>query len=208
MECRFRTCWHLVRGFCIGGNDLRTIILHVQATPLGCNLPFDCVGNGPNVSVIPGSQVFVAVYLRNYDDVSAFACRLSVDGGSGGNTWRDWTLLGASFSCLPGQTAQVRVQGGPPPIEPGDLTTSFLCNSGGALQPLGWMLFRAGSAGCLRIEEQSLGTGLLSCSDEFTGIAVSNRGVVCVGDGGHNACEPGQVPVENRTWGQIKAQYR
>jgi hypothetical protein len=208
--------WSVVSGllgaWCVApalaGNDLGTIILHVQEIPSGCTLPFDCVGVGPNVSVVPGSQVFVSVYMRNYDDVSGFACRFSVDGGAGANTWGDWTILGASFSCLSGQTAQVPVQSAPPPIEPGDLTTSFLCVSGGALQPLGWMLFHVGSTGCLRIEERTLGTGLLSCSDEFTGIPVSNRGVVCVGDGGHDACEPGQVPVENGTWGKIKAQYR
>jgi len=94
----------------LSANERTTVILHAQTDPWGCTLPFDCLETAPVVSVAPGSQVFVSVYLRNYDAVGGFACRFAVDGGAGPNTWRDWTLLGASFGCLPGQTAQVPVR--------------------------------------------------------------------------------------------------
>jgi hypothetical protein len=207
--CLFACALALVGAPAKGANERTTVILHAQSDPMDCiNLPFDCSDTAPVVEVAPGSQMFVSVSLRNYDTVSGFACRFAVDGGSGPDTWRDWTLLGASFACIPGQLAHVPVQSAPPPIEPGELTTVFSCVAGGAIQPLGWMLFQVGSSGCLSIEERQLGTGVLDCDEHFTLVPAVNRGVICVGSGGHDACESGQVAVEGTTWGAIKAQYR
>jgi hypothetical protein len=171
-------------------------------------MKFDCQGTMPVVTVDSHSQVLVYVYPRNYEDVSGFAGRFAVNGGSGVNTWGDWTLLGASFSCILGQTAQVPVQSAPPPIEPGELTTSFQCVTGGALRALGWMLFQVGTTGCLGIEDRALGTGVESCTQLFTVIEAYNRGLICVGPGGREACEPDLGPIQSDTWGRIKGQYR
>src|SRR4030095_3001829 len=97
-----------------------TVMLHAQATLSGCGPQFDCVGTSPIVTVAPGSEVFVFVYLRNYDNVDGFVCRFGVAGGKGPNTWGDWTIRGAVFSCIPGQLGHVPWQGGPPGVEPGN----------------------------------------------------------------------------------------
>jgi hypothetical protein len=89
--------------------------------------------------------------------------------------------------------------------------TAFNCISGGDLEVLGYLLVTAGSHGCLGIEEHDMvGTGVLDCGlgIDVMPIAPQNRGRICVGAGGYNACDPRAVPVEGATWGRIKRQYQ
>jgi hypothetical protein len=209
-------CWALCLGLLLPSpglcaNENTTVILNAQIGGFDCingPIPFDCESSTPTVTVAPGDVITVQVFLRNYDNIEAFACRFAVDGGSGMQTWGDWTLLATYFGCLPGQVSHVPSQNAPPPAEPGNLVTGFSCLTGGSLRFVGWMLMQVGSSGCLGIEEREFGTGVQDCSQEFTAIPASNRGRICVGPGGYDACEPVTVPIENSTWGQIKQQYR
>jgi hypothetical protein len=189
-----------------------TLVLHAQPVEFECQgsvLPFDCTeGSGPTVTVTSGQLWFIYIFVRNYEEAGIVTCRMAVNGGSGVGTWGDWEVLGSSFGCLPGQIAsEVPVQS-VPEREPGNITTAFNCLTGGALQPLGWVLFRVGSSGCLGIEEHEWGTGVVDCHSTFHPVPGHNRGRICIGAVGHDACEPGQVPVESSTWGRIKEQYR
>jgi hypothetical protein len=188
-----------------------TIVLHAQGGQFECQgnaLPFTCTeGSIPTTSVTSGQLWFIYIFIRNYEDAGMVTCRMAVNGGSGPGTWEDWELIGHSFGCVPGQvTSEVPVQNSQE-REPGNITTAFNCLTGGALQPLGWVLLRVGS-GCLGVEEHQYGTGIIDCQQMLRSVPAHDRGRICVGAGGHNACESGPVPVENETWGQIKAQYR
>jgi len=192
-------------------NENTTIVLHAQ--PVGnivnCQQwvgQVDCSAElPPAVNVEPGRHILVYMFLRNYDDVAALYCRVAVDGGSGAATWGDWTFFGAGLGCLLGQT------GDGPWSYNGNIRTGFDCISGGALQVLGYLILTAGTHGCLGIEEHDMGTvgtAVLDCGvGPPTPVAPQNRGRICVGTGGYNACDPRAGPVENSTWGNIKRQY-
>ncbi len=167
----------------------------------------DCEALRPTVSVESGQQVLVTVFLRNYDEGSGLSYRFAVDGGSGATTWGDWTLLFSSFGgCgLMNQT-------GPwvPCQAHGNLSTTFNCITGGTFQPVAYLVFAAVGTGCLGVEESDMQvSGVVSCDwpAVLTGVAPENRGRVCVGPGGHDACDPITTPVEQATWGNIKSQY-
>jgi hypothetical protein len=187
-------------------NENTTIVLHVQRWDLGqyCDAwigHMDCNGLPPDVNVQSGENIVVYVLLRNYDAASAVRYRFEVDGGKNG-IWGDWTMLFSTFGCLPGQTTSAS----PGPIS-GDLETHFLCIEGGALQVIGLMVMRAGSHGCLGISDIEF-SGIWDCDQATTEVAPGNRGRICVGKGGYDACDSMPVAVEPVTWGAIKAQYR
>jgi hypothetical protein len=189
-----------------------TIVLHAQEDQFECQdgaLPFDCSeGSTPTISVTSGQLWFIYIFVRHYEEAGTLTCRMAVDGGSGAGTWGDWDVVGSWFGCVAGQvTSEVPMQS-VPDREPGNITTAFNCLTGGALRPLGWVLFRVGSSGCLGIEEHEWGTGVIDCHGAFHAVPEHNRGRICVGPDGYDACEPGPVPVESGTWGQIKAQYQ
>jgi hypothetical protein len=195
----------------VAANENTTIVLHAQ--PIGdivnCEQwigNVDCSpGLPPTVNVGSGEHLLVYLFLRNYEGVTAFFCRWAVDGGTGPKTWGDWTFWAAGLGCLPGQHGD-----GPWPYN-GNMQTAFNCISGGALRVLGYLILTSGSRGCLGIEEHdTTGTGVFDCSDgiEVTPIVPQNRGRICVGAGGYNACDPRVVSVESATWGRIKRQYQ
>ena len=189
-------------------NEQTTIILHVQQTLFECTgpLPFNCSSSRPTVTVSPGALAFVYVFLRGAEDVIGLTCRFAVDGGSGPDTWGDWSLLGGVFSCQPGQLEPELPATNPEGREPGNLRTIFNCVTSPALQPLGYLVFQVGTQGCLSIEEHVLGTGVLDCNIELDTVPEANRGRICVGPGGYEACEA-VMPVEATTWAGIKHQY-
>jgi hypothetical protein len=197
------------RGVC--GNENTTIVLHAQSLAFDCQyspLPFTCsLDSRPTVTVPPNSLAFIYVFLRNSDNVYGLHCRLAVDGGTGSDTWGDWGLLGAVFGCLPGQLQPELPATHADGREPGNLRTTFDCLIGPELRPLGYLIFQVGAQGCLAIEEHVLGTGVLDCNLEFTAIPARNRGRICVGPGGYDACDPALVPIEATTWARIKHQY-
>jgi hypothetical protein len=189
-----------------GANEDATIVLHAQPWDLGlfCQAwvgQFDCNGMPPVVNVQPEKTIAVFVLLRNYDAVSSVRYLFEVDGGKNG-IWGDWTMIFSDFGCLPGQTTASA-----PASTNGVLETNFLCIEGGALRVIGLMAMTSGSHGCLEISEVEF-SGIQDCDQVRTDVAPRNRGRICVGDGGYNACDAMPVPVEGATWGAIKAQYR
>jgi hypothetical protein len=201
----------LCAGLAVAANENTTIVLHAQ--PIGdvvnCsqwigNVDCSPVLPPPTVNVGAGEYLLVHIFLRNYEDVGALYCRFAVDGGEGAQTWGDWTFLASNLSCLPGQT------GNGPGVLNGSMNTGFYCITGGELRLLGYLFVITGSSGCLGIEEHDVGTSGTVVLDCGVGapipIAPQNRGRICVGTGGYNACDPRAVPVENTTWGNIKRQ--
>ena len=193
------------------GNEKTTIILHAQEALFECTSgpqPFDCSSTSqPTVIVPPGELAFVYVFLRGAEDVIGLTCRFAVDGGSGPDTWGDWNLLGAVFGCLPGQLEPELPATNADGREPGNLRTVFNCVTSPALQPLGYLVFQVGTQGCLSIEEHELGTGVLDCNIEMDPVPAGNRGRICVGPGGYDACDPAATAVGGTTWARIKHQY-
>ena len=76
---------------------------------------------------------------------------------------------------------------------------------------IGRLYFAAAPDGCVGIVESDYPFGthtVSSSSGSEMPIIPENRGRVCVGPGGYNACTPyAPVPVESATWGNIEAQY-
>ena len=104
-----------------------------------------------------------------------------------------------------------------PPFGPtsGTMIYAFNCLTGGTLAPLGRMFFVAGT-GCIgQIESTYPPNGIyaLDCQQQMDQILPdapgqqARLGKVCVGTGGHDACEAA-TPVAAATWGAIKASYR
>jgi hypothetical protein len=91
----------------------------------------------------------------------------------------------------------------------GTITTAFDPITSSELEVMGRMNFVAPSAGCLSIIESSFpgATHVINVALEATPIIEENRGQICVGLGGINACDP-VIPVESSSWGAIKSQYR
>jgi hypothetical protein len=187
-------------------NESTTIVLHAQPWDLGqfCAAwqgHFDCTGVPPVINVQPGDNIVVYVLLRNYNAVSGVRYRFEVDGGENG-VWGDWTMFFSDIGCLPGQIASEL----PDPTS-GDFDTNFLCIKGGVLRAIALMVMRAGTHGCLGISDIEF-SGIRDCDFGITGVASGNRGRICVGNGGYDACDSMPVAVGAGTWGAIKAQYR
>lgn len=187
-------------------NESTTIVLHARDGFAECDEPqqsgLDCVNQFPTLDISSMQMPWVYVMLRNYDNVSVLQCAFD---------WPlAWSYLGGTWDCRPG--ALVLVQ----PTAPGPLTGSmvvaFNCVQGGALTTVGRMIFGPPvGAGCLSVIESSypFATNVVSCDAKYvTHVPVENRGRVCAGPGGHDACWPASTAVEDGTWGAIKHQYR
>lgn len=192
-------------------NEETTIVLHahpIGGGPLNCDAgigEFDCSeGSSPSVNVAAGEFLSVYVFLRNYDDACGLIYRFAVDGNHGAAPWGDWTIWGSSFGCQPNQLGL----NGPNPYS-GELITSFDCLTSGALELVGYIFLATGTHGCLAIEESEVyfPSGVLDRNSRVTPVARENRGTICVGEGGYDACDPMAVPVEGVTWGGFKRQY-
>jgi hypothetical protein len=180
------------------------IILHAIDHPdrVHCYLPVELGYRDPVVqtrtAVEPHSEIDVFVYLRGYGQASGAGVRL---------VWpADWEYFGWVGDCLP--PAQITIadfQGNSI-----DLATAFDDRTGEDLLPLGFASFRTGASG----EVMVLGTRY--CIVDAAACYVSQfaeypiplpmLGRVAAGGPGYN---PAAVfPVEESTWGSIKASYK
>jgi hypothetical protein len=198
-------------------NESTTVVMHAhqpqgfqrQSFLDGCDAwmsEFNCIDTRPAVSVEPLEYYIIYVLLRNYEAVSVVSFRFSVDGGVAPDPWGDWVNGGSSFACQGNQHGLFS-----PTPNDGHLLTTFDCITGGALAPLGFMVFIAGAGGCLTIGDSEVSpTGVQRCSTPpfvYFNVPPENRARICVGPGGYDACDPVPVPVRVSTWGGIKAQY-
>ncbi len=166
--------------------------------------PVDCLNNQPTVDLPPG-QATIFLLIMNYDRVAGVQTAYQVPA--------TWLIATQTYTCQPGQL------NGTTPAAPwgpdaGALATAFDCLVGPSLGVFGTMLFLNIDQGCLTQVEPDPrypnGTHVVDCQQGRDQILLPGQearlGMVCVGSGGRNACEP-LVPVEPATWGGIKAQY-
>jgi hypothetical protein len=147
------------------------------------------------------SNPWIYVFLNGFDGVRAMQCAFETD---------DWTLVAGIWDC----TSNPAV--GHQPVNPlgpgpGTLAIAFDVVMGPQFLVIGRMLFVPPTSGCLTVVESIYGSGgcvvLAPDGSTLTDVPAENRGVVCAGQGGYDACDP-PVPVDAVTWGSIKAQYR
>jgi hypothetical protein len=141
------------------------------------------------------------MYLKNYDIVNGV--QVAFD-------WpKSWTFSFGLWNCQVGQIFAV-VPSAPGPFT-GSIVTAFNSITGGALEPIGQMIFNSLSpTGCLSIIESGypFGNHVVDNMASPTHLQDENEGRVCVGADGWNTCDcRGATPAEAATWGLIKATY-
>ena len=186
-----------------GANPSFTLPLHAKASqfePCDGYLPVDCLESRPTVNVAEG-PVCVYLMIMNYCCLIGVQTAFSVD--------PEWTFLFGLWDCQPGSFPDVPPH---PPFGPtsGTITTGFNCVTTGVLLPIGRMFFDA-TSGCVGQVESSFpfGTHVLDCQQAMDRIMPEEGerlGKICVGSGGHDACDR-VTPVSPATWGAIKAAY-
>ena len=161
-----------------------TLVLHAVSREIeDCNLD----ACPPTTEVAPGDTVRVYLVARYYDNFFAVQTAFS---------WpENWVLLGQSWSC---QTGQIVVA--TPDPQGGTLATAFACLRGPGSAVIGWLDFAVGgftSGGCLVQTEpnEPFGTHVVNCESDahyrLVGhVSPANRGSICLGGQGIDACEP------------------
>ena len=187
-----------------GPNPNTAIVLHAVPGSFGpCQIEDPCgTAEGPRVTIEPSGPYVVYVMLRNYANVSMAQMAFQ---------WHpSWSFFYGLWDCQPSGGAICEGT----PVNPGGPTAGtfscrFDCITGGSTAVIGRMTFNSPQAGCLEVIESSFpyGTYVYSCDQQIDAVVPSNRGRVCVGAGGYDACES-VTPVESQTWGAIKCQYR
>lgn len=185
-----------------GANPAFTLPLHAAPGWHGCGgyQPIDCLSNRPVTSVAPNELVTVFLLAANYSAIAGMQAGLSWD--------PSWSSVAVFLDCQPGQTGQFF-----PGATSVSLVTSFFCVQGPALLEVGRVVFQVGQEGCVRYVQPTHNSDpilVMDCQglvDQITDNNSSRLGRVCVGLGGHDACDP-VVPVGSVTWGRIKQSYR
>jgi len=185
-------------------NNCATVVLHaISGIDTDCQTDLDCAAVLPNTRVdSPAGLYTVVMYLKNYETVNGIQVAFDWPG--------TWAFGFGLWQCVTGQLAAVQPTAPGPTT--GSITTVFNRLDGGALAPIGVMVFNSIGTGCLSIIESSypFGNHIL---DQFSGgpenvaLRADNLGKICVGEDGTNTCECVPVAVESATWGQIKASY-
>jgi hypothetical protein len=186
-----------------GPNPSFTLPLHVvEAISAPCDgyLPVDCLGTRPTTTAIPNHPAVIYLMVSNHAGIAALQAGLEWD--------PSWTWTFALFDCRAGQLEGIFPDG--PSTASG--VTVFDCLQGPALAVIGRIGFQVGQSGCLRFREPPFPNGIcvFDCTgqevDQITDANSPRLGRVCVGNGGHDACDAA-VPVEPSTWGAIKGSY-
>ena len=185
-------------------NESTTLILHASSELVACEVPqlngLNCVSQLPVTDVTGMAHPEIFLYVRNFDSMAGVQCAFQ---------WpASWTCLSNSWDCQANQLAVVQPCVSGPGF--GNLATAFDPILGGVMAPIGMLIFGPATTGCLDIIESIYpgGTCILSANQIITPIAPSNRGRVCAGPGGYDACNPAATPVEAASWGRIKSSYR
>jgi hypothetical protein len=182
-------------------NNCATVVLHaISGFDTDCLTSLDCTSVPPTVRVDgPVGSYTVVMYLKNYDTTKGV--QVAFD-------WPvTWSFGFGLWNCQTGQLFAVQPTA-PGPVS-GTISTAFDPISGGALAPIGVMVFNSIGAGCLSIIESDylFGNHVIDENQVATPLRDNNEGKVCVGEDGVNTCECIPEAVEPATWGQIKASY-
>jgi hypothetical protein len=190
-------------------NESTTFILHASETFSTCEAPqqagLDCETVMPTIDVSGLMESMVYMYLRNYEAVAGAVCAFE---------WpATWTILANAWDCqgMFQVTPFYPIAPGPGPGQ-GMMMTAFNPIYGGTMQPIGRVIIAHPGPGCLSIIDSTDlcgdGCGVVDpATIECTRVPPENRGRICFGPGGYDACDPAATPVEAITWGRIKAQY-
>ena len=187
-----------------GPNPNFTLPLHVVeslSAPCDAYLPVDCLGTRPTTSAIADHPAVIFLLVSNHSGIAALQAGLEWEAS--------WTWTASLFDCRPGQVGALIPDG---PTTASGVTT-FDCLTGPALAVIGRVAFQVGHTGCVRFRQPPIPNGIcvFDCTgqeiDQITDVSSPRLGRVCVGSGGHDACDPA-VPVEPSTWGEIKSSYR
>ena len=190
-----------------GANPQFTLPIHVSpAVYLPCDgyLPVDCLGVRPTVQVESGQQVAIFLMMANHTQVWGVQTAFEVD--------PSWVFYFGLWECHGSYEMSPT-----PPFGPtaGTIVLAFdNCVTSGALIPIGRMFFQSGT-GCIGQVASTFPYGIYAfdCQQQIDQIFPNEAGQsarlgrVCVGPGGHDACEAA-TPVAAATWGQIKGSYR
>lgn len=185
-----------------GPNSNTTLVLHAVQTSFGvCDIPDPCADpGGPTVNIASGQPYAVYFILRNYDSVAGVQFALD---------WPvEWQFAYGLWDCLPGSGLCETHPWMPGPTQ-GTYACGFDCITGGASMVVGRMHFFDPTAGCLQVIESSYynGTHVVACNWVTDPIILPNRGRVCVGTDGFDACDS-VLAIEGSTWGRIKGTYQ
>jgi hypothetical protein len=184
-------------------NSCTTLVLHaVSGTVPVCTTNVDCSVVQPTVDVpTPSGAYTVVVFAKNYAELLGVQCAFD---------WPvTWTFGFGLWNCQTGQLSATQPTAPGPTT--GTITTAFTAITGGALAPIGIMVFNSIGTGCLTIIESSFpfGTHVINAAQDAEPIGEQNRGKICADTpGGYSACTCVANAVEGATWGQIKASYR
>lgn len=187
-----------------GGNTCTTMMLHAVSTSFAaCDDlgGLDCDTVPATVDVTGLGQFASFLIYRNYEEVAGGQCAFTVD--------PSWVFTFGLWDCQGGQV------NGTTPAAPwgetsGTIATAFNVVSGGQIAVIGRLHWATAASGCLDIDTESsfpFQTHVIDGVGVVTPVIPQNRGRLCVGTGGYDACDF-VVPVEATTWGGIKAQYQ
>jgi hypothetical protein len=185
-------------------NGCTTVVLHATTgVNASCAVStLDCGAVPPLVSITnPSGPYTVFMYLKNYGDLNGVQCAFD---------WPvTWTFGFGLWNCQTGQlTAVTPTAPGP---TTGSISTAFNAISGGALAPIGLMVFNTIGTGCLSIIESSYPFGNIvndASGGATTPLSDTNEGKVCVDSQGLDTCVCQPGAVEPASWGAIKGTYR
>jgi len=183
-------------------NEHVTLVLHAVEAEWGpCDIEDPCLAGTANVEIAhPGQYHAIYLILRNYDSIGGFQCIFDWDSG--------WNFSYGLWNCFPGFYTCEQTPNGPGVLH-GFLACGIDCVQGGSL--IAGRLEMVPTSGCLSIIDSpfpQFQTAVFDCQGAgSTRVSDSNRGRICVGPGGYDACNS-VVPVESLTWGRIKGQYR
>ena len=189
-----------------GPNSNASLVLHAVRSDYSssCEIEDLCLPSPghPQVEIVePGRPHAIYVLLRNFDNV--YYLQFALD-------WpQDWQRAFGWWYCQTGCICE-QFPFNPGPVL-GAYSCCFNCLTGGASSVIGYMYFQTPAAGCISVIDAAVGvpqgTFVESCDlTQIDPILERNRGRVCVGPGGVNACQS-VTSVESSTWGKVKRTF-
>jgi len=189
-----------------GQNPEFTLPLHYAASlfqPCDGYQPVDCRGIRPTVAATPGQPACIFLLLHNYNAV--FVIQTAFE-------WGSWNLAYSLFEC--------QLNGPGPPTSPcnpggpiyGAITLGLDPLIGPELAVIGRLFFTPVSEGCIWQVQPAFPGGIFVLDpaqgiDQIGDSEPHRLGKVCVGPGGHDACDR-PVAVDATTWGHIRSTFR
>lgn len=166
----------------------------------------DCSHSGrPTVDLPPEATGPAIFYLFVHNHAAIQCVQTAFE-------WAPWTFLFGQWRCIPGSHLHVQEPHDPGGPFHGYIGQCWPCVTDPSLLVVGFMVINITGPGCISQVEPYLRISALDCNNEVDELTLPGPdelrlGRVCVGSGGHDACDA-LTPVLSTTWGGIKAQYQ